>query len=64
MTKEQILNYFGDTTVYHYDGSLKELQELMESSGNSYNYIIVSNIIYFAAINPVVDSKAQILAGE
>lgn len=64
MTKEQVLSYFGNTTVYLYSGSLNELQQLQEATGNSYNYIIVSGIIYFAAINPVIDSKAQIVTGE
>lgn len=64
MTNEQIFSYFGGKTVYKYTGSISELQQFQESTNNSYNYLIVSDVIYFAANDPVVDSKAQVFTGE
>ena len=64
MTNQEIINYFGNRTVYKYTGSLEELQQLQESTNNSYNYIIVSEVIYFVATDPVTDSKAQAITGE
>lgn len=64
MNNEQIFTYFGHNTVYKYSGSLSELKEIQESTNNSFNYIIVSDVIYFVAIDPVLDSKAQLIMGE
>lgn len=64
MTNQEILNYFGSKTVYKYSGTILELQQLQEATNNSYNYLIVSDIIYFVASDPVTDLKAQIFTGE
>lgn len=64
MTNQEIINYFGGRTVYKYAGSLEELQHLQETANNSYNYLIVSDVIYFVANDPVTDSKAQVITGE
>lgn len=64
MTNQEIIDYFGGRTVYKYAGSLDELQQLQEANNNSYNYLIVSEVIYFAATDPVTDSKAQVITGE
>jgi hypothetical protein len=63
MTNQEIINYFGGRTVYNYSGSLQELQHLQETTYNSYNYLIVSDTIYFVATDPVADSKAQAITG-
>jgi len=64
MTNQEIINYFGGRTVYRYTDSLEELQHLQETTNNSYNYLIVSDVIYFVANDPVTDSKAQEITGE
>jgi hypothetical protein len=64
MTTQQILEYFNNSTVYKFNGKLSELQEMQEANSNSYNYIIVSDVIYFVAANQVSDSRVSILSGE
>jgi hypothetical protein len=64
MSNEQIFSYFGHNNVYKYSGSLSELKQIQESTNNSFNYIIVSDVIYFVAIDDVTDSKAQLIMGE
>jgi hypothetical protein len=64
MNNEQIFSYFGNNNVYKYSGSLSELKESQESTNNGYNYIVVSDVIYFVAIDAVTDPKAQLIMGE
>jgi hypothetical protein len=64
MTNEEILNYFGPNTVYRFNGTLQELAQLQESNSNSYNYLIVAEVIYVAAQNPIADSRAIVFTGE
>lgn len=63
MTNQEILNYFGNKTVYKYSGTVSELQQLQETTNNSYNYIVVLETIYFVANDPVTDPEAQIVTG-
>lgn len=64
MTTQQILQHFNNSTVYKFNGKLNELQEMQETNSNSYNYIIVSDVIYFVAAKQVSDSRVSILSGE
>lgn len=64
MTKQEILNYFGNSTVYIFSGTLQELKQIQEADNNSYNYLVVAEIIYFTAANPVSNNKSAIFTGE
>jgi hypothetical protein len=64
MTKQEILNYFGPSTVYQFNGTLQELAQLQESNNNSYNYLVVAEVIYVAAQNPIVDDRVTVFTGE
>lgn len=64
MTKQEILNYFGSNTVYKFNGTLQELKLLQEANNNSYNYLLVAEVIYVTAQNPIVDNRATIFTGE
>ena len=61
MTNQEIKDYFGQQTVYRFDGSLKDLQSLMESQGISYNYIVDQYQVYFIAYGLVSDNRAVLL---
>jgi hypothetical protein len=64
MTNKEILDYFGNATVYKFNGTLQELKELQETNNNNYSYIIVSDMIYVNAQNPIEDTRATIFTGE
>jgi hypothetical protein len=64
MTSKEILEYFGNSTVYVFNGTLQELKQIQEADNNSYNYLLVADIIYFTAANPVTNNKAVIFTGE
>jgi hypothetical protein len=50
MTPEKIIDYFGSTnTVYTFTGTAAQLQELHNANNISYNYIVVSDVVYFKA---------------
>jgi hypothetical protein len=61
MTTQEIINYFKRDQVYQFSGTLAELQQLQESTNNSYNYLIVFETIYFIADLAVDDTRAVIL---
>jgi len=61
MTTQEIIDYFKRDQVYQFLGTLAELQQLQESTNNSYNYLIVFGTIYFIADLAVVDTRAVIL---
>lgn len=64
MTNKEILDYFGNCTVYVFNGTLQELKQIQEIDNNSYNYLLVAGIIYFTAAKPVINSNAVIFTGE
>jgi hypothetical protein len=65
MTNQDILNMFGNNTnTYTFSGTVQELQELQESTNNSYGFNIFQGTIYFWAEKPVTDSRAIIITGE
>lgn len=64
MTNEEILKYFATDLVYKFTGTVEELKELQQTTNNSYNYLIVADVIYVRAEKPIVSSKAAILTGE
>jgi hypothetical protein len=64
MTNKEILDYFGNCTVYKFNGTLQELKELQESNNNNYSYLIVSDIIYVNAQTAIEDTRATIFTGE
>jgi hypothetical protein len=64
MTETEIINYFNQDTVYKFTGNLNELQELQTSTVNSYNYLIVKDVIFFVARNVVSDPRAVVITGE
>lgn len=64
MTNQEILNYFGNSTVYVFSGTLQELKQIQEADNNSYNYLAVGEVIYFTAAQPVTNNKSAIFTGE
>jgi hypothetical protein len=64
MTETEIINYFSQDTVYKFNGNLNELHELQTSTVNSYNYLIVKDVIFFVARNAVSDPRAVVITGE
>lgn len=64
MTNQEILNYFGNSNVYVFSGTLEELKQIQEADKNSYNYLVVSEVIYFTSANPVSNNKSAIFTGE
>jgi hypothetical protein len=64
MTTQEILEHFNNSTVYKFDGKLNELQEMQEANSNSYNYIVVRDVVYFVAADQVSDFRVSILSRE
>jgi hypothetical protein len=64
MNTQEILSYFGSNTVYKFNGTLQELKLLQETNNNSYNYLLVADVIYVIAQNPIMDNRATIFTGE
>lgn len=64
MTNQQILDYFKGATVYKFNGTASELQQLQEETNNGYNFVRVQDVIYFVAQQEVRDSRAVVLTGE
>lgn len=65
MINQEIFIMFGENpNTYSFTGTPQELQELQESTGNSYGYNIVQGTIYFWAEKPVNDPRAIIITGE
>lgn len=62
MTNEQLIAHFGPRTIYRFDGTVDELEQLQTSTENSYGYVISQELIYFVAENPVTDSRATVVA--
>lgn len=61
MNNEEIKNYFGSTRVYKFDGTLAELNELMISIGNSYNYLVDQYQVYVVAQSEINDVRATLI---
>lgn len=61
MTPEQIKEYFSKDQVYLFEGTKEELQSLMVSIHNSYNYIIDQYKIYFICENAISDSRVTLI---
>ena len=61
---QQILDYFKGATVYKFNGTASELQQLQEETNNGYNFVRVQDVIYFVAQQEVRDSRAVVLTGE
>lgn len=61
MTNEQLIAHFGNRTIYRFDGTADELNQLQTSTLNSYGYVIFNEIIYFVAENPVTDSRVTVV---
>lgn len=65
MTNNEILDYYNNVpNVYKFDGTLADLDNLQQSTSNGYNYIKVRDSIYFAAQNPVSDTRATLITKE
>lgn len=53
MTLEQLINIFGNRTIYHYHGKRSNLEQILFSQSLSYNYVINEKDIYFICeVNP------------
>jgi|Laugrefabdmm15sn_1035127.scaffolds.fasta_scaffold253535_2 hypothetical protein len=61
MTEEEIKNYFGNTQVYKFAGTLAELNELMISIGISYNYLVDQYQVYVVAQSEINDTRATLI---
>lgn len=57
MTKEEILNHFSYKPVYKFEGTVEDMRLLLESSNNSYGYIIVEDVIYVCPTDPINDQR-------
>ncbi len=61
MTNQEIKDYFGQQSIYRFDGSLEDLKNLMESQSVSYNYIVDQYQVYFIAHGQISDSRAVLI---
>jgi hypothetical protein len=57
----EIIKYFGETKVYKFNGTPKELSDIMISG---HNYIIVEGVVYFTTETIVTDSRITEISGE
>lgn len=51
MTLDEIKTHFNNVDVYHFDGKIEQLVELLIANGVSHNYVIVDEVPYFIAPN-------------
>lgn len=61
MTEQEIKNYFGETAVYKFNGTVEDLHSLMVSLNTGYNYLIDQYQIYVAPQGPINDSRAVLI---
>lgn len=61
MTEQEIKNYFGDSPVYKFNGSVEELHDLMTSLGIGYNYLVDQYQIYLVPQGDLNDSRAVLI---
>jgi hypothetical protein len=53
MSLEELINTFGDRTIYHYYGKKSDLEQILFSQSLSYNYVMSEKDIYFICeVNP------------
>jgi hypothetical protein len=46
MTNEEIKQYFGELTVYVFEGKLDELKTIMQEAGTGYNILVVGKVYF------------------
>jgi len=62
MTINEILEYFGNQTVYVWNGTKEELHDAQVSANASYNTLTTDYKIYFVSHgDPVTDSRATVV---
>jgi hypothetical protein len=61
MTAQEILDYFGNQTVYLWDGTQEHLHEAQVLANASYNTLTTDYKIYFISHGSVTDSRATIV---
>jgi len=53
MSLEELINIFGNRTIYHYNGKRSDLEQILFSQSLSYNYVMSEKDIYFICeVNP------------
>ena len=61
MTIEELINTFGNTTIYNYRGKKEALREILISLSASHNYVIDDRDIYFASETKIEHELINVL---
>ena len=60
MSLEELINIFGNRTIYHYHGKKSDLEQILFSQSLSYNYVISEKDIYFICEEPPNDQLVEL----
>jgi len=58
---DELKTHFGEVVIYKFNGTLEELHVLMVAASSSYNYSIISDVIYFITLEPITGSNVEIV---
>ena len=47
MSLEELVNIFGNRTIYHYHGKRSDLEQILFPKSLSYNYVMIEKDLYF-----------------